>query len=365
MHKQVNPLISDRIQEIRHTYLTQVSDTSHSKIWSGVSEKEDYITVTIVIPSKGCSWALSDNGGCSVCGYVNDSSRENQIPVTKIEDELRRLIIEPKYNKPLELQIFNSGSFFDKSDVPEELRNTIIDLIKSSGQIIKLSIECRPEFILKEKKAIKETLKRLSKIKLEIGIGLESSNNAILLDCWNKGTTLEDYESSLIYLQSIGVQVKSYVFIKPPFLSEQEALRDSIKTVFDAKQMGTDVISINPCNIQNGTLIYELFRKDEYQPPWLWTVLHLIMIANEIAPNIEIICDPTAAGKERGAHNCGKCDKIVLKLIEKAVQREKLPDTFSEICSCYLNWEILMNTPWESFRTRKLSKLRKLNPLKE
>jgi radical SAM enzyme (TIGR01210 family) len=342
-----------------------MSDATHSKIWSSVSENENHFTVTVVIPSRGCSWALSENGGCSVCGYVNDSSRENIIPLKKISDEITQLIVDVKYDKPLELQVFNSGSFFDQNDVPEELRTTIINLIIKSRQVFKLSVECRPEYILKEKTIIEETLNRLSEIKLEIGLGLESSNNAILQDCWNKGTTLEVYKSSLSYLQSIGIFVKSYIFIKPPFLNEQEAFRDAIKTIFDAKEMGTDVISINPCNIQNGTLVYELFRKDEYQTPWLWTVLHLIMRANEFTPDGKIICDPTAAGKERGAHNCGKCDKTVLKLIEKAVQKEKLPEDLSKICSCYLNWEILMNTPWETFRTRRISKLRKLKPLKE
>ena len=140
MSNQVNPLLSSRIQEIRHSFLSQMFETSHSKIWSSVSESENYITVTVVIPSRGCSWALSEKGGCSVCGYINDSSRENLIPIKKISDELTRLIIETKHDKPLELQIFNSGSFFDQSDVPEELRTILINLIKKSGQIFKLSV---------------------------------------------------------------------------------------------------------------------------------------------------------------------------------------------------------------------------------
>ncbi len=365
MLNKTNPLLTRKIKGIRQDYLTHISDKSHAKIWSSVSEKENLLIITVLIPSRGCSWALSESGGCSVCGYVNDSSRENKIPIKLIKEELTRVIIDVEYTKPLELQIFNSGSFFDKDDVPEELRDLLIDLITQSGKVIKLSVECRPEYILKEKKVIEKLLKQLSNVSLEIGLGLESSNNAILQDCWNKGTTLENFKSSLEYLHSIGITVKSYVFIKPPFLNEQEALRDAIKTIIDAQHLGSDVISINPCNVQNGTLIYELFRKNEYQSPWLWTVLQVIKMSNELFPNSTIICDPTAGGKERGAHNCGKCDKLVLKLIEKAVQKEKLPENFSKICSCYSNWKILMNTPWETFRIHNLSKLRRLNPLRE
>ena len=142
-------------------------------------------------------------------------------------------------------------------------------------------------------------------------------------------------------------------------------MEDTIKTIIDAIQIGTDVISINPCNIQNGTLVHELFTKNIYQPPWLWTVLHVIQSLNILDSNIKVICDPTAAGKMRGTHNCGKCDKTVLQLIRKVLLRQEIPDDLSQICSCYLDWKSLMENPWEMFRIRNQSKIRKLSPLDE
>ena len=330
-----NPLVINKIRKLRHDYLSKITDQAPGKIWSNVSENDTYLKVTIVIPSRGCSWALSENSGCSVCGYINDSSREQQIPVDQIISRISSLIFDSQYDKPVELQIFNSGSFFDDVDVPSQLRTNIIELIIQSPQVFKLSVECRPEYIIKGKALIKNTVNLLSGVTLEIGIGLESSNDTILRDCWNKGTIVSDYTGSVRILQSLGVQVKTYVFIKPPFLNERDSLNDVIKTIIDATEIGTDVISINPCNIQNGTLVNELFHQKKYQPPWLWTVLHVIQAANIIAPNIKIICDPTAAGKIRGTHNCGKCDKIVLQLISKALLRQELPDDFSTICTCY------------------------------
>ena len=129
--------------------------------------------------------------------------------------------------------------------------------------------------------------------------------------------------------------------------------------------MGTDVISINPSNIKNGTLSSELFFQKKYHPPWLWTVLHVIQAIQIINPKIKVICDPTAAGKVRGAHNCGKCDKVVLQLIQQAVLQQAIPDDFSTICSCYNIWENLITNPWETYRIRNQIKLRKLAPLNE
>jgi radical SAM enzyme (TIGR01210 family) len=360
-----NPLVVSKIRDIRDKYLRKITSHEIGKIWSSVAEKDRYITVTVVIPTRGCSWALSENSGCSVCGYVNDSSREQQIPTEKILNRITSLILDNRYDKPVELQIFNSGSFFDDRDVPSQLRNTIIELILQSSQVFKLSVECRPEYIIKGKTSIEKTVKQLSEVMLEIGIGLESSNDTILRDCWNKGTTVSDYAKSVKLLQSMDVRVKTYVFIKPPFLNEREAMEDTIKTIIDAIQIGTDVISINPCNVQNGTLVHELFNLNKYHPPWLWTVLHIIQCLNIIDPTIKAICDPTAAGKIRGGHNCGKCDKIVMQLIRKALLRQEIPNDLSQICNCYFNWKSLITNPWEKFRIRNQSKLRKLSPLNE
>jgi radical SAM enzyme (TIGR01210 family) len=319
----------------------------------------------MVIPSRGCSWALSNDGGCSVCGYINDASREKKIPIEMISKKLASLVLEPMHNKPISLQIFNSGSFFDPLDVPEELRTNILDIIVSSGQISKLSVECRPEYIIREKLTILDFKRQLSSIKLEVGLGLESSNEAILRDCWNKGTTFESYLESIDILHSMDIEVKSYIFIKPPFLTERDSLLDSITTIKAAYEAGTDIISLNPCNIQRGTLVHELYKQHKYSPPWLWSVLAIVKAAKSIAPEIEIICEPTAGGKPRGAHNCGKCDKLVLEYIQQIIEGNEIPSNLHQVCECYLNWEILLNSPWEFFRIRNHPKLRRLNPLSE
>ncbi len=87
-------------------------------------------------------------------------------------------------------------------------------------------------------------------------------------------------------------------------------------------------------------------------------------ICNEF-PDVDIICDPTAGGKQRGTHNCGKCDRIVLGLIEKVINKEKIPEDLSKICQCFSKWKILVESPIESLRLRNLSRLRRSDPLNE
>jgi radical SAM enzyme (TIGR01210 family) len=359
-------LLISTILKLRHEYLEKDTKKLDLKIWDNIVETDQNFIITLVIPTRGCSWSLSESGGCSVCGYINDASKDQPIPAQKILNRLDELLDNINDNQKLiELKLFNSGSFFDEDDVPSDLRIKIIECIKYRKQVSQFSVESRAEFIIKNFKIIEETKKLLDPIILEIGIGLESSNNAILRDCWNKGTSFEIYKQSITKIRSLGIRIKSYILIKPPFLTEAEAIRDAIKTSQDAIAVGTDVISFNPCNVQNGTLTHYLFQQDRYDPPWLWSVLLIIREIRREFPEIKIVCEPTAPGKQRGTHNCGKCDKKVLEFIDQTIKNEIIPKDLSQICSCYLIWKILIKTPLEIFRSRNVSKLRYLNPFKE
>ncbi len=360
-----NKLLASTIVRLRNQYLKQRGPDLKPRLWSNTTETEQSIIITMVLPTRGCSWALSESGGCSVCGYVNDSSRDRPIPSEQILEQINYFLNRVVPTKPIELKLFNSGSFFDENDVPRTLRLQILDLVKKTPEVILLSVESRPEYLLNQQKIIDETNRLLKPIKLEIGIGLESSNSAILKDCWNKGFSIEDYRKSVKMAHSQDIRIKTYILIKPPFLTEAEAIYDSIMTTFEAVKIGTNVVSFNPCNIQNGTLVHELTKKDRYQPPWLWSILSIVQSIRNQFPDLEIICEPTAAGKRRGTHNCGKCDHKVLDLIDRVIINEKIPDDLSTICSCFSKWKVLVETPIEVFRSRNLSKLRLLNPLNE
>lgn len=301
-----------------------------------------------------------------MCGYVNDSSRDQPIPSERILGNISDLLLENHEDKPIHLKIYNSGSFFDQWDVPKNLREQLIKLIQGNPNVFKLSVESKSEYILSYLDLIKETAKQLAPKELEIGIGLESSNDAIIRDCHNKGTSLDVYNQSVQRLRPLGIRVKTYILIKPPFLTEADTIRDAIKTAIDAAEIGTDIISFSPCTVQSGTLVDFLYRQDRYQPPWLWSILYIVQEIRSRHPSLNIICDPVAAGKPRGAHNCGKCDTQVLEEINRLTAPESIPQSpseLSEICTCYYKWMRLVQTPIEIFRSRNLSKLRKSYPL--
>jgi radical SAM enzyme (TIGR01210 family) len=101
------------------------------------------------------------------------------------------------------------------------------------------------------------------------------------------------------------------------------------------------VISLNPVNVQKGTLVERLWRNWAYRPPWLWSVLKVL---KESRPEGKrLICDPTGGGKERGAHNCGKCDDVILDSVKSFSLSQDASRLGSPECECQDVWRSIMD----------------------
>ena len=242
------------------------------------------IALNVVLPTRGCSW-----NKCYMCSYALDSEDTNFLPefMTIMDQEFQKI------------KIFTSGSFLDTRELPEPTRNKILDIIKKK-KVRELTIETRPEFH-EEALSVYSYLKKDS-IALEVAIGLESSNDRILKYCINKGFTFKDFVKAVAALE--GMKIKAYLLIKPPFLTEYEAIEDAVKSAEDVAEM-VDVISFNPVAIHKKTLVEYLWRTGTYKPPWMWSVVEVLNRTCHLPAHI--VCHPVAVGKRRGVRNCRKC----------------------------------------------------------
>lgn len=313
------------MKELRKKGLEKYKGRTSAVCW----KEKDYIdgpvqAGVIILPTIGCRWGRKV--GCIMCGYVYDAARE--IGQDKIVEEFKKAI--DKLDNIEYLKIFTSGSFLD----PQELsKNSIKKILKEVPDNVKrLQIESRPEFI--KEKALLEIKKSID-AELEIGIGLESANDRIR-ESINKGFSFDNFEHAVKICKKNGVKVKAYLLLKPPFLTEKEALEDAKDSIKKAQKAGADRVSVNPMNIQRGTLVEQLWRSGEYRTPWLWTVAKLLKWADENV-DIPVLSHPTAAGKRRGAHNCGKCDEDVYKGI-MAYSTTRDPRHLELGCKCKNLW---------------------------
>ncbi len=270
--------------------------------------------ITVIFRSSACSWARSKSGGCTMCGYWNDRAPESitgedywlqfQVAV----DRNQALLADPA--SKIVFKIFTSGSFCDPREIPEEIQHRIITALSTYPTIHEIVIESRPEYITpKRMQKYQEILQGHGKY-LEIGVGLETVDNFIRTNIINKGFDRKAFLKALDILHQVHFGMKAYLLFKPPFLTEYSSLIDTYQSVRFCVEHGVDTISINPTNIQNNTLCDELQKVRAFRPPWLYSVLWLLKssITNEELKQTRVICDPSAAGKERGVHNCTERD---------------------------------------------------------
>ncbi len=281
----------------------------------------------MILRTGGCGWAQSS--GCFMCGYINDAVNGE----VKEDDLLFQFEnAMSKYNGEKIVKIFTSGSFLDEREVPKSVQDKILDILSEKAQNI--IIESRPEFIRSERIQGKKNL--------EVAIGLESASDFVLEHAINKGFRFDDYKKAVGILKENEIKVKTYLLVKPPFLSEKEAISDAVKSAERIARY-SPVISFNPVNIQKFTLAERLWRRGEYRPPWLWSVVEVLKRTSDLE-NVRIMSSPTGGGTKRGPHNCGVCDSKVLKGIGEFSLTQD-PKYLKELqCKCKEIWNDILAT---------------------
>ena len=291
---------------------------------------EEVTAFVLILRTRGCRWALG--GGCTFCGYVNDSFIR-KIEPSELVEQMRNGLSEYK-GEPV-FKIYTSGSFLDPYEVDEAAQKEIAALVPQT--VKKLNIEAQAVDVLAPRvAAIRAAIP--AHAKLEFGIGLESADKTVARYSVNKEFFLEDFQRAAQVAAANGASLKCYTMVKPPFLTEEEAIRDCIDT---ARLAGphSSTVSFNPMNIQKNTLVEQLWKRGQYRPPWLWSVVEVLIRGKEACPQTVMKSDPVAGGKHRGAHNCGKCDEHVLKAIA-AFNVSQDPRVFGELsCECQAWWK--------------------------
>jgi archaeosine synthase beta-subunit len=263
-----------------------------------------------------------------MCGYARDTIGRSATPV-ELARQLERAM--HRYGGEPYVKLYTSGSFLDDREVDPASREAIGRAF--SGRARRLLVETLPEFVSEERVG---PLRESFAGELEVAQGLESTQPEILARFVNKVSTPAEYLEAADRLRSYGVHPKGYLLLKPPYLTEGEAIEDTVQSVAQASAH-FETLSVNPVHIQNGTVVERLFRTGRYRPPWLWSLLEVLRRGSHDAPGVRLVSFPTAGGRPRGPHNCGRCDPGVLRLIEEGSldQRFEAPEP---TCGCRGTW---------------------------
>ncbi len=338
VHEIISASIQSRGKSIRQRRSGNLNHPAAAWTAENIIGNMTGTALSLVLNTIGCTHARSDAAGCTMCSYLLDGT---STPPTN-EQLLNQFIMGMKkldgLSEPLAVKLYTSGSFLDESEVPVSVRSDILTKIQEDDRLKQVVLESRPEYVTPSTMAhIRDCIPQKD---VEIGIGLESVNDAIRSICINKGFSLSDFQQALTIARNHDIDVRAYVLVKPPFLTERDALEDSVETITKAIEMGVTTVSVNPVNIQKNTLVDRLWFRGVYRPPWLWTVVEVLNRAREQTDaKTPIICDPVAAGKQRGTHNCGKCDKQIVKAIRTFSLKQDVAILKKLHCDCKKQWQ--------------------------
>jgi radical SAM enzyme (TIGR01210 family) len=324
------------MRDIRAERTEQYDPHEPTRVWldedntpAGVRE-----SLTIILNTGGCRWARA--GGCTMCGYVAESVEGGSVSHEALMDQIDVCLDHEAENAddpaPL-IKIYTSGSFLDEREVPAETRRAIAETFSGRERIV---VESLPDFVARGKLA-DFTDRGLD---ADVAVGLETATDRVRHDCVNKYFDFEEFVAASDEADAAGAGVKAYLLMKPPFLTEREALEDMVSSIERCAEHA-HTVSMNPCNVQRYTMVDELFFRGGYRPPWLWSVAEVLERTADV--DAIVVSDPVGHGSDRGPHNCGECDDRVQRAIKDFDLRQD-PTVFEQVsCECEATWRAVLD----------------------
>ena len=102
---------------------------------------------------------------------------------------------------------------------------------------------------------------------LEVAMGLETSDPETLARL-NKQMTIDDFAGACEMLKQLGVQIRAFVLLRPPGVSEDEGIRQAIESVRFAFDHGVSCCAVIPTRSGNG-ILNQLEQSDWFKSPTL------------------------------------------------------------------------------------------------
>ncbi|MET7487704.1 hypothetical protein [Streptomyces sp. NPDC005538] len=225
----------------------------------------------VIIMSGGCSVPT-----CTMCPFtnLNNYGINGATSHDSLLDQVRRTVVrtegEPSYQV---LSLYNDGSFFAPREIPRDVQVEIARLVAAAG-VKRLVVESLPQFVTEP--VLAPFVRALGKVRLEIGIGLQSADVLVRETLVNTRISQVSFERALTVMASLGVDPKIYLMVKPPFLTDGEAVTDVVQSVDYLAGLGVQGMTLCPTRVSRNTVAWELWQAGQYTPPNLWTVVEAI-----------------------------------------------------------------------------------------
>jgi radical SAM enzyme (TIGR01210 family) len=207
------------------------------------TERGDVARVgTIFLTGRECPWR------CAMCDLWRFTTRADT-PAGAIPAQIRsaRQLWRSQGEVVTRVKLYNASNFFDPRAVPA---GDYGDVAAAAGDVEQVIVESHPSLIGER---VERFLEALDGRRLEVAMGLETVHPAAL-DALNKRMTTDDFANAANTLRRLGVSLRAFVLIAPPFVPPEEQNAWLLASVAFAQECGASVISLIPTRAGNGTM---------------------------------------------------------------------------------------------------------------
>lgn len=291
----------------------------------------------VVLRTSGCAYD-KNKSGCSMC----DFSRHAVPGHVSSDDLLRQLehgLAQANFgSRDVEqLDLLTLGSFLHDAEVEPAFRGAAFRKLATFEGLKKIVVESRASYFKAERMRELKSLLRSDQI-LEVGLGIESSNDRIRNEVLRKSLSRPHILNAIHACAESGVQFLAYLLIGSMTLSEKEAVNDAVSSAQWVAKVCREAavpfrIAFEPVFVTQGTELERLFNEGRYKLINLWRVVDALKGAINCGTLFVGLSDE-GLSKNRTPQGCENCSEKLRAALERFNGSQDLSELDAMTCAC-------------------------------
>lgn len=212
-------------------------------LWEEEAGEDDQSipTATIFLTNRECPFR------CLMCDLWRNTL-DSSVPPGAIASQIRYAM--DRLPAARQIKLYNAGSFFDPQAIPPADHAEIAATVSNFERVI---VECHPAFLRGEHGRRALRFQESLRGQLEVAIGLETVHPQTL-EKLNKRMTVDSFRKAARFLDHHNIDLRVFILLRPPFLSEEEGLIWTCRSLDAAIECGAKTCSIIPVRSGNGAM---------------------------------------------------------------------------------------------------------------
>jgi len=195
----------------------------------------------VLLTNRECPWR------CLMCDLWKDTTRKS-VPEGAIPRQVE-IAVRTWSNSgtlPVQVKLYNSGSFFDPAAIPPADYAPVARQIAFARHVV---VESHPLLVGPRARALRDLLSG----SLEVAMGLETANPEVV-EKLNKKFDLAQFARAAEFLAAEQIALRAFILVNPPFLDERAGLEWAAKSAEFAFECGAGAVALIPTRTGNGAM---------------------------------------------------------------------------------------------------------------